>query len=134
MKIQNRAHRVCAVCGCKCYHICTLCKDGIPLLHKPPTTKDEKTCFYQWHNTLFYGHAKGDAKLVDTKRKDYAYPTDEDIASHGEAIKCLREQQTVLQSTSRVDNDENVAANNGGTSNNTKSGAYLQNGVEHFQL
>ena len=127
MKIQNRAHRVCAVCGCKCYHICTLCKDGIPLLHKPPTTKDEKTCFYQWHNTLFYGLAKGDAKLVGTKRKDYSYPTDADIASHGEAIKRLREQQTVLQSTSRVDNDENVAANNG-------SGVYLRNGLEHVQL
>lgn len=67
-RTQKRAHRVCAVCGINCHHICALCKDdkhkdGVPL-HKPPAMdRDEKTCTCQCHNTLFHGPpvAKSDA-------------------------------------------------------------------------
>lgn len=132
-KIQKRAHRVCAVCGKPAYHICTLCKDnkhkdGVPL-HKPPTSPDEPTCYYQCQNTLFHGLAKADTRMTGTKRKDYAYPTADAIAEHGDTIKRLKEQQQpVLQPTRGVDNDENVEIV--AVTNNV----FVRNGNEHGRL
>lgn len=105
VKMKKRAHRVCAVCGKPCHHICTLCKDtkhkdGAPL-HKPPSLESEPTCFHQCHTTLFRGLAKTDADLTGTKRKDHCCPTDQAIANHGLTIKRPRTNCVATNKQSR---------------------------------
>jgi hypothetical protein len=88
-RLPNGNKKVCSVCGVLCQHLCGKCGKAV---HHPKTTNDKvkHPCFMQWHNTMFFGLAKDDFKLVGAKKKDYEQPSDERVLLHSVAMQRMR--------------------------------------------
>jgi len=66
--------KTCRVCGGDAYSICGLC--GVPLHFMPSKGKNaNKTCFIDYHDDCFFGLAREDNKVSNTKKSDWVYPT-----------------------------------------------------------
>jgi hypothetical protein len=141
--IPNGGHKTCVVCGEQAYQVCMECigpdgKRGVAM-HKFARENMPVPCFYQHHNTSFYGLGKSECKLVNKRKKDWVYPTQIEIKEHARNVRhlltanvplpCSNSQATSLQKRTRVvdngDNDE--------TSSN--SGRRIDDqGIEHVQI
>ena len=78
-----QAHRslICISCGKPCYHRCTMCP-GSPAMHYHKPTGRSNSCFVHYHNTASLGKWKCNVHMVGRKRKDWSYPTDDELRSH----------------------------------------------------
>ena len=62
------------VCGGDAYSICGVC--GVPLHFLPTKGKHiGKMCFFDYHYDAFFGLAREDTKLTNTKKSDWTYPS-----------------------------------------------------------
>ena len=67
-------HKACKVCGGDAYSVCEVC--GVPLHFIPTKGKHVgKMCFFDYHDDSFFGLARKDSKLSNTKKSDWTYPS-----------------------------------------------------------
>ena len=90
-QIPNRNSKVCAVCGKDCHHVCMKCvgadgKAGVAMhsfLKLTGEAGEDTTkrvpCYFQYHNTSFFGLARSDYRLGKKKKKDWVAPTQEEV-------------------------------------------------------
>jgi hypothetical protein len=77
----------CVVCRHSTHEKCSIC--GVPL-HYTNTTNDWKVpCFFQYHNTSFFGLCKDDWRITPFKKGKFTIPADDTIARHAECMKEL---------------------------------------------
>jgi hypothetical protein len=106
--LPNKNKQVCSLCGILCCHCCTKCNKAI---HHPSTTNDKAKhpCFIQWHNTMCFGLAEDDFKLIGSKKKDFEQPSAEKVLMHAVAMRrmkaeLLRETAATSATTQRNSN------------------------------
>lgn len=75
-RLPGNNARVCVVCGVDTCNICKLCDKPMHFSALPKDSTMTVPCFYQYHNTCFYGLAKDDIKLMGVRKKDFKTPND----------------------------------------------------------
>jgi len=102
--IPNKGHKVCVVCGEMAYHVCMECvgPDGNKgvALHvkaggKHTANKTSTPCFFHYHNTSFFGLAKNDHCLIGKRKRDYSFPTEEEMIEHRKITKNILQPRVV---------------------------------------
>lgn len=117
-RLPGHNAKVCAVCGKKAYEECKLCAK--PLHYKNTQDGMNVPCFFQYHNTSFFGLAKDDSCMVGSARGKFSLPTDDARKQHAEHLKELHNktlQQTPVNLNNRA--TEMADSTNGDNSNNT---------------
>ena len=124
-KIANRNHKVCIVCGKDCYHICHKCigpdgKAGVAM-HSATHFGEGGgiPCFFQHHNTAFFGLSRADCGLVGVKKRAWKEPNAADLRKNYRKVQRLMQQ----------DGEDNVLAGfaNRRSNNNNNSRDHLNN-------
>jgi hypothetical protein len=93
IEVGRKHAKKCAVCGMDAYAECKIC--GVAL-HPPNGTRGAsagKPCFYEYHNTSFFGLAKSDYALTGKRKVDWKEPTDAQKRNHSSFIKNLKAQE-----------------------------------------
>jgi hypothetical protein len=82
--------QVCVVCGKACHEICGICKVALHYTNTSPGW--HVPCYFQYHNTSFFGLARDDWKMAGSKKTEFTIPDDATLAGHAEAMKELHEK------------------------------------------
>lgn len=103
ISIRNGGKKTCVVCGEQAYHVCMACtgpdgKKGVAL-HRFARAGKPVACFYHHHNTHFFGLARNDHKLLGKRKRDWHFPTQEEIKSHAKKIRHVltQDDQVLVQ-------------------------------------
>ena len=85
---KNRS-KICVSCGKPCHHQCMACP-GEPAIHFYRPNGRANSCFVHYHNTGSFGRWKCDSHLVGSKRKEWTYPTEQELSENSLDMKRLQ--------------------------------------------
>jgi hypothetical protein len=77
----------CVVCGHLTQEKCSKC--NVPLHYTNTTNGGKVPCFFQYHNTSFFGLCKEDWRITPFKKGSFTIPDEDTVAKHAEVMKEL---------------------------------------------
>ena len=101
--IPKKNKRKCVVCGKNAYHLCMKCigpegKPGVPM-HRVVVGNegdgDAVPCVIHHHNTAFFGLCKNGHRLGGKRKKDWEFPSAQEIREHAKEVKRVLQPPTV---------------------------------------
>lgn len=101
-RIPGQRKRICYVCNKEAVHMCTTYKEdktskvascgGVPLHFNTPKPNEtlKVPCFFQYHNTNFFGKATSDFKALNKRKCDMQLPDTQEQEKRSEEINQLK--------------------------------------------
>jgi hypothetical protein len=94
--VNGKNMQVCAYCKQKCSHICGLCGKALHLTKPRNLPNATIPCFIAYHDECCFGLAYSDTSIASKrKKKEWTYPTAEDLEGNRKEIRQLKERTNV---------------------------------------
>ena len=86
VKTGNKHPKACKVCGKPAYSTCTICNEA---LHFMPSKGEVAgaTCFFDYHNDVFFGMARSDVSIKGISKKQWSYPSASAARENAKLVK-----------------------------------------------
>jgi hypothetical protein len=116
---HNKQVCVCVACGKVCHEICGICNVALHYTNTSPGW--EVPCYFQYHNTSFFGLARSDWKIAGVKKSKLTIPDDTTLAGHAKAMKELHEKASSKLNKTHSKLADSSSSNNDNTPKGTSA-------------
>jgi hypothetical protein len=105
--------RLCVVCGHDCHEKCGIC--DVALHYTNTTIGCRVPCYFQYHNTSFFGLARSDWRMSGIKKSKFTIPDEATLVRHAKAMKELHEKAVNKPNNTPTTLDDSRSSNNDNT-------------------